>query len=841
MVLLEPPEKPKRWQFKEKSTEPRQTTLLQYTGGSGVGNVASQSSLQPGDALRRSAAQIVPDNQREWSPPKQLSLCRKGFLVRTNVPENRELVERLIRDLTYNYPESRFEKQMREQRQQQFWHKAGGEQRAGGASSGNKPPLHCFCSFASDQAEHLLVHSHEDANRISEGADWIQSLEDSAQRANKKRRAELASYLLVPKFFLLEQLKGRDGVEFDDHNVAGQPMADTLQFTEHRRLVETERRPQVSATTFALKHLRRTGGAVLVLPVGCGKTVCALYIAMQLRVCTLIVVGNENLIEQWYERIEEYCPGARIGRIQGSVCETQDCDFVIACTKSLSERPYSVEKLRRIGMVIFDEAHHAAAPTFLTAVWQVAAPYMLALSADPTRQDGMTHVLYHFFSYNVFVVLPSLPPGIELHVGLHRFSRRCFVQDADCVSANRLRDRRHNADKDAEKLEYCEALASFDKRHYAKACLSSAALPLVVTNGSSNNNDNNNNNAGNNNDNNTGLPGVASLHALSGWQSEFAEADVAHLNYTQVYQTLQCDAHRNATIVAYTKQLLRQNNVALIRAPTPEECNDLSEVSVFERERAHVKVRVGATGETKLLSECTRQDVQTLQQLERQILILASEKQHIDALHDRFLRSGFPEHMIGVYVGGTSYTKEQRAELKSRRVVLATFAIAGEGTDIATLNTIIFATPRSGITDQAIGRALRDKLTPLIMPFVLDLIDNWCQMTKRMYYTRNRSYKFYNAINHLFDDFASYDAIGAVCWRKPRRNRTQRVSEEKKLAREQAKAEKSAERERLKAERSAERERLKAEKSAERERLKQEKAAQKENNTTTTKLQDHAA
>ena len=51
--------------------------------------------------------------------------------------------------------------------------------------------------------------------------------------------------------------------------------------------------------------------------VGWGKTkLMSLYILSQLKRKTLIIVHKEFLIEQWVERINEFLPDARIGRIQ---------------------------------------------------------------------------------------------------------------------------------------------------------------------------------------------------------------------------------------------------------------------------------------------------------------------------------------------------------------------------------------------------------------------------------------------------------------------------------------------------------------------------------------------
>src|SRR5690606_16364183 len=134
----------------------------------------------------------------------------------------------------------------------------------------------------------------------------------------------------------------------------------------------------------------------------------------------------------------------------------------------------------------------------------------------------------------------------------------------------------------------------------------------------------------------SGLPGLADLHAQSDWQRDFCQADADHLNYTQLYQQLQCDAHRNATIVAYTKQLLNTNDVEQVRAPTIRECNDCASEFIRDQHRSFVNVKICDT--LKQIDQCSRDELQQMQQVERQILILASEKQHIDSLHDRMVR-----------------------------------------------------------------------------------------------------------------------------------------------------------------------------------------------------------
>ena len=63
------------------------------------------------------------------------------------------------------------------------------------------------------------------------------------------------------------------------------------------------------------------GGGIISVPCGYGKTVLALYILAKLGVKTLVVVHKEFLMNQWKERIEQFLPTARVGKIQSNVAK----------------------------------------------------------------------------------------------------------------------------------------------------------------------------------------------------------------------------------------------------------------------------------------------------------------------------------------------------------------------------------------------------------------------------------------------------------------------------------------------------------------------------------------
>jgi len=151
---------------------------------------------------------------------------------------------------------------------------------------------------------------------------------------------------------------------------------------------------QVPVVDSFLKPEPRDG--IISLQTGGGKTVCALYIASQLKVPTLVIVHNSFLRDQWVDRVKSFLPKARIGRIQGDTCEVDGFDVVIAMLQTLSMKDIPISSFKSLGLVIVDECHHIASEVFVQALPKVTSKYMLGLSATPTRKDGLMGVAHWF-------------------------------------------------------------------------------------------------------------------------------------------------------------------------------------------------------------------------------------------------------------------------------------------------------------------------------------------------------------------------------------------------------------------------------------------------------------
>jgi superfamily II DNA or RNA helicase len=144
------------------------------------------------------------------------------------------------------------------------------------------------------------------------------------------------------------------------------------------------------------------GGGLLELYCGFGKTICALKICSLLKKKTFIIVHKEFLLNQWVERIEQFLPGARIGKIQGQIVDVENKDIVIGMLQSLSMKEYPQSIFETFGLTIIDEVHHISSQVFSCALFKIVTKYMLGLSATMNRKDGTTDVFKMFLGDVVY-------------------------------------------------------------------------------------------------------------------------------------------------------------------------------------------------------------------------------------------------------------------------------------------------------------------------------------------------------------------------------------------------------------------------------------------------------
>jgi len=198
-------------------------------------------------------------------------------------------------------------------------------------------------------------------------------------------------YLESPKKFYIPRSFGINVFGQQNENRIGSGVLIDLKFNG-----ELRKQQQVIVDKYLAYIKSGNYGGLLELHTGFGKTVLGLKIIADLNVKTLIIVHKGFLVDQWIERIQQFLPEARVGKIQGQIIDIEDKDIVIGMLQSLSMKEYPEDQFADFGLTIIDEVHHLAAEVFVRALQKVVTMYTLGLSATMNRKDGLAKVFKLF-------------------------------------------------------------------------------------------------------------------------------------------------------------------------------------------------------------------------------------------------------------------------------------------------------------------------------------------------------------------------------------------------------------------------------------------------------------
>jgi superfamily II DNA or RNA helicase len=173
------------------------------------------------------------------------------------------------------------------------------------------------------------------------------------------------------------------------------------------------------------------GGGLLEIPCGRGKTVIALKIISEMKKKTLVIVHKGFLLNQWIERIEQFLPSAKVGRIQGQILDIEGKDIVIGMLQSLSMKEYPDTMFHSFGLIIVDECHHISSEVFCRSLQKIITRYTLGLSATMNRKDGLTKVFKMFLGEIVYSEEREstdqvLVKAIQYQVDAPEFNAMCY-------------------------------------------------------------------------------------------------------------------------------------------------------------------------------------------------------------------------------------------------------------------------------------------------------------------------------------------------------------------------------------------------------------------------------
>ena len=195
-----------------------------------------------------------------------------------------------------------------------------------------------------------------------------------------------------------------------------------------------------------------------VLPTGTGKTICFAEIARRLNVKTLVLAHRDELIRQACDKVAAVWRDAEIGVVKAKENEI-DRQITVASIQSLHRK--RLLNLPEQRLVITDEAHHAAAPSYRRVY------HRLGLLDESPDKDPLP--VLHCDAIHLGV---TATPKRTDEVGLLPifdtivFERKLFDFVPEFLSDLRLRG--VNASLDFDNLQVSRLTKDFDERQLSK-------------------------------------------------------------------------------------------------------------------------------------------------------------------------------------------------------------------------------------------------------------------------------------------------------------------------------------------------------------------------------------
>lgn len=444
-------------------------------------------------------------------------------------------------------------------------------------------------------------------------------------------------------------------------------------------------------------------GGLLDLYPAWGKTSSGLNIVSRLGVKTLVVVGKEFLMTQWIERIGQFLPGARIGKIQGPVVDIDNKDIVLVMIQSLvsKNKNYPPELFASFGLTIFDEVHHVSSESFSRSLFSLVTRYMMGLSGTMDRKDGTTETFKMFLGP---VVHKAKRERNDMGVEVRKMTYLSHDAEYEDVILD-FRGKPQISSMISKMCEYnrrtefiLKVLKDFinspqntpkeEKHEICTECRRPEIFPMQTT-------------------------CLKSVRCISCWEA-YEHAWERNYSITRVF-----DKKKNKMV-----EERHYPNGKQIKCPC---CN-----KKLKYEQKYV--------------DCG--NVKPYTQL--QTIVLSHNLNILKYMYHKIVATNMGS--VGYYVGGMKSEELKKSE--SKHVILATYAMAAEGLDIASLNAEFLITPKTDI-EQSVGRILRAKHS-ITSPVIVDFVDTHDtfkrQWTKRRQYYKNQGYKMVETNSDIYQN-----------------------------------------------------------------------------------------
>jgi len=471
--------------------------------------------------------------------------------------------------------------------------------------------------------------------------------------------------------------------------------------------------------------MEQYGGGLLELPCAWGKTSASLYILSQLKKKTLVIVHKEFLMNQWIERIEQFLPNARVGKIQGQIIDIENKDIVIGMLQSLSMKDYPSSVFESFGFTIIDEVHHISSEVFSNSLFKIVTKYMLGLSATMNRKDGTTHVFKMFLGDVIFKGKREEERNVEVRAIEYKVNDDEFNET--------ILDYKGQPQNSSMISKLCE----YNRR-------TEFIIKILCDFISVDNVDKE----------------VISQHKLN-MDNSVLNCEICNKNINYLVKNVCCGCVKYCMLCLENIELSAETNITHVTS------NDGKKKMSRERPKCPNCKKVLKYEQNYIENIYVKPLEQT------HTIVMAHNLNILHYIYKKFVCKNLAS--VGYYVGGMKEAELKKSEKK--QIVLSTYQMAQEGLDIPTLNSEFLITPKTDIV-QTVGRILRAKHNfshPIIYDFV-DIHDLFQrQWLKRKSYYKKQNYKIigtnsleYNNNNTKWREISkkSQNSSNKICLKK---------------------------------------------------------------------------
>ena len=406
-------------------------------------------------------------------------------------------------------------------------------------------------------------------------------------------------------------------------------------------------------------------------------------------------------MNQWIERIQQFIPNARIGKIQGQIIDTNNKDIVICMLQSLIMKDYDPTIFDEFGLTIIDEVHHISSQTFSNALFKIVTKYMLGLSATMDRKDGTTKVFKSFLGNIIHKVERKTDDKLEV--------RAITYKTTDDEFNETILDYKGQPQNSSMISKLCE----YNRR--TEFIIQTLCDFICVDNVDKN---------------------IIIKHKQE-MDKNNPCCEICNKNNNYLIRNTCCD------IVKY--------------------CINCME-NIEENADKNIKTSINSEGKTRNTKERPKcpncKKVLKYEQnyienpyvkplAQTHTIVMSHNLNILHYMYKKIVSKNLAS--VGYYIGGMNETELKMSEKK--QVILSSFSMVSEGLDISTLNAEFLITPKTDVI-QIVGRILRAKHAfshPIIYDFVdtHDLFQR--QWLKRKSYYKKQNYKIIGTDSYNYD------------------------------------------------------------------------------------------